>query len=873
SLYAAEKRRRGLVDFADLLDHTARLLATNEPVRAALARPIDQLLIDECQDTNACQLDLLTRLIGMADPSSAPPEGKLFVVGDAKQSIYRFRGAQVEVFRDLCEGLGANRQEFLSTSFRTHRAGAAFVNHLFERLMGPTYVPIDAHRTACPAGGSVEILLATDEGGQPVHDAAGAAAAQAAVTAQRIAEMLHAREKLVWDADGHEWRPVRPGDVAILFARMTNSLHYERELQRRSVPYYVVAGTGFFQQQEVYDLLNGLGAIDNPFDDIALFGALRSGLFGLTDNSLLHLAESCQPPYFDSLARADLSGRLDAGQADALAGALELLGRLHRRKDALGTDRLLQQLLDETGYEATLLSQFQGRRRLSNARRVADLARSASADRVCLADFLSEMRRRVVSESRYEQAAVAGEHEDVVRLMTIHKAKGLEFPVVVVPDLNAGRRASAGRLLLRRDWGLTCKHVADDEADPPDPLSYRLAKRLEDAEALAEDVRRLYVAATRHQDHLIFVGADWRRKDGGLQDSGSYLAQMDEALGLTEALDGGRGKIPYADGRYAAIVRRAAAAEHPAGRDAGAIGQKLLAASASGPELARAIAQAAAAGADLPRVGPIPPRIARVEIAITALNDFAHCPMLYRWRHELRVPGSVEHAPPQRTEGPEEARGAGSLSAATRGTLYHLCMQHLDFRAPQEAGALVRRAAGEMDLPDTADLDAIERSLRDMLSAFRGHELWGRLASARRVFRELDFVMECGPAVLRGQIDLLYADEDEAWHVVDYKSDRVEAQALARHAAPYELQLLLYAAAAARHLHVRPAGATLYFLRPARTVVFDIDAAALSAVESRASALAERLTTARRSGSFDRVRGDRCGACPYDRLCRRLESP
>ncbi len=880
SRYTAEKRRRGLLDFNDLLERTGKLLAGNDSVRTAIGSRIDQLLIDECQDTDGCQLDLLTRLIGMAETDRPAPQGRLFVVGDAKQSIYRFRGAQVEVFRELCARLGPDRQEHLGTSFRTHESGVAFVNHLFSAMMGPGYVPIEAHRRASPAGASVEILLATDEQGRAVADAAGASAAQAAVTAQRIAEILERGEEIVWDADGKRWRAVRPGDVAILFARMTKSLDYERELQRCGVPYYVVAGTGFFQQQEVFDVLNALQAIDNPFDDIALFGALRGSLFGLTDNTLMHVAESCEPPYHASLAKADLSARLDTAQADAMAAALELLGRLHRLKDAAGTDVLLQRLLDETGYEATLLSQPQGRRMLSNVRRVGDLARTAAADRVSLADFLTEMRRQVISESRYEQAAVAGEREDVVRVMTIHKAKGLEFPVVVIPDLNAGRRGHAGRLLIRRDWPLTYRHVpgGDEEANEDGPLSYRLAKRLEDAEELSEDVRRLYVAATRHRDHLIFVGADWRRTDGGLHDAGSYLAKMDELLGITDALERGAGEVPCAGGRHAASVRRVAAAGSPAARGPGPIGRKLLAAAGSGADLADAIAETAGAAPQMPLVGPLGPQVGRAEIAVTALNDFEHCPMLYRWRHELRVPAAFEDAPAAGASGrggeplgeAPQSGGARGLGAATLGTLFHLCMERLDFAAPQEPRALVRQAAGEMDLPDTADLDAIERQLSRMLDRFREHELWGRLASARRTLRELDFVMDIGPAELRGQIDLLYADEAGGWHVVDYKSDRVDEQGLAEHAERYELQLLLYAAAAARHLQARPEEAALYFLRPGRAHHFEISAESLSAAESRVSSLAERLIRDRRSGGFGLSRGEQCPTCPYDSLCRRL---
>jgi len=861
--YAAEKRRRGLLDFTDLLERARRLVNDNEPVRSALAAGIDQLLIDECQDTDACQIDLLTRLAGTT-------QGRLFAVGDVKQSIYRFRGAQVEVFRRLCELLGESRQEHLSVSFRTHGAGTAFVNEVFSGLMGADYVPIQAARTELPPKASVEILLAAP-GALGSFDAAGASRAQAAVVAQQIADMLDDGEQIVWDADAKSWRAVRAGDVAILFARMTNSLDYERELQRRSVPYYVIAGTGFFRQQEVFDVLNALAAIEDPFDDIALFGTLRSSLFGLTDNTLMHLAESCSPPYFASLTGGGVVENLDTDQAEALAAAVDLLARLHRVKDAVATDALLERLLDATGYEATVLSQFQGRRMLGNVRQVVDLARASAADGVSLGDFLTETRRQVLSESRYEQAAVAGERENVVRLMTIHKAKGLQFPVVVVPDLNAGHHPATGPLLVRGDWGLTLRYLGqaggeDNANEQPEPLTHRLARWLEDEEDRAEDIRRLYVAVTRHQDHLILAGADWRARDGGFRQSNGYLAALDEQLGIGDALEAGKTEIPYGQGRFAVSLRQVSPVEPPAPSGHLPVGNKLLAEAGSGAELADAMARAARAGPGPACVGPLDAAGGRVEIAITALGDFEHCPMLYRWRYELRVPGPVRAA---------SAKPAGDenheLGAATLGTLYHLCMQHLDFTAPQAPRSLIRRAAGEMSLPDTADLDALARRLAEMLATLREHELWGSLASAREVFRELDFVMDCGRAELRGQIDLLYIDAAGEAHVVDYKSDAVTGEAVAGHARRYELQLLLYALAAARHRGAPVSEAALYFLRPGRVHGFDVRAASLSAVEVRAAALAEALIRSRRTGRFERRRGEPCRVCPYAGLCDELD--
>jgi len=630
----------------------------------------------------------------------------------------------------------------------------------------------------------------------------------------------------------------------------------------------------------------------------------------------MHIAQACQSPYYPALrelyatpdAARSLAGRLESAEAEALAAAVDIIGRLHAIKDALPIDVLLQRLLDAAGYEATLLSQFQGRRMLGNVRQVAQRAATASADHLALADFLAEMRRQVADQSRYEQAAVAGEREDVVRLMTIHKAKGLEFPVVVIPDLNAGRRGHGGKLLIRDDWGPTFNRPASpDDDDPAKPLSFRLAGRLEDADDRAEDFRRLYVAATRHEDHLIFVGADWRKPDGGFRDADSYLAQIDGVLDLTGALEQWHGHpaheshgrlarggdkdlqgqdgpathgrdahatIAYGDGRFRAVVRRLTPTAAPDKGRPSSAGRKILDAAAGPADLAERIIRAAAGPAELPLVGPVPATIGQVEIAVTALNDFESCPMLYRWRHELCLPRSYESLirgddqPGHRQRSAAPDSGLSALDAATTGTLYHKCMELLDVDHPQDAGLLIAQAAEMLDIEASPALDGLATEFSAIMSAFARHDLAGALASARHVRRELDFVLDCPPATIRGQIDLIYQDPAGAWHIVDYKSDNVQAGSrLTEHARRYELQLLLYAHAAGRHLGGRVADATLYFLRPASTCGIPVDDAALGAATHRAASLAKDLIASRRGGVFQRRAHEHCHWCPYAGLC------
>ncbi|MCK4275879.1 MAG: PD-(D/E)XK nuclease family protein, partial [Phycisphaerae bacterium] len=381
-------------------------------------------------------------------------------------------------------------------------------------------------------------------------------------------------------------------------------------------------------------------------------------------------------------------------------------------------------MLDATGYEATLLSQPRGRRMLGNVRRVLELAREGQAGKVSLSQFIAQMGERVVDQSRFEQAAVAGECEDVVRLMTIHKAKGLQFGAVFVPDLSASRHICNDDLINRVDWGLVYKHHTrqepeDEQLDPPakdaQAVSYRLARDLEDRDQQAEDIRKLYVAATRHKDHLVFVAADWRDSKGRFTSGKGpsfYINRIDDALDIRGAIDAGRGQIAYAEGKFTTTVRIIRTAEAPQARRATSRGEKLLAVAESPADFVRGVVKSAGRAGPPALIGPVPTSAGRVEIAVTGLNDFVHCPMLYHWAHELRIP---EQMCQSNGEGGGETPSKHGLDAATLGTLLHRCMELLDFDRPQSSQGLLDQAASEMELQEQIDTSRLASELDEML--------------------------------------------------------------------------------------------------------------------------------------------------------------
>ncbi len=796
--------------------------------RQRLRKLYDAVFIDEAQDTDITQLEMLRDIIAPDDSLTEIPPGKLFLVGDLNQSIYRFRGAQKEVFEELCSQLPKAQHVNLDMSFRTHPAGVGFINHIFPKLLGESYSPISSNRSDTPDWPTVEILIADGSEDAPLKTEPDCITARAALTAQRIEEMLTSGEKRVWDNDAKQWRGVKPGDIAILFAKIAPAIKYERQLQKRNIPYYVVAGSGFFNRQEVYNLLNALRVIDNPSDDIAFIGLLRSEIIGLDDNALMHITQTLSSPYLANLddeTLAKLSELLTEHQLVQLRFARDLICGRNKRKNSLGIDELLTLVLDETGYEATLLGQFQGKRMLGNVQILLEKARSVGGQ-ISLSEFISQIGEHIVDESRHEQASVSGEDENVVRLMTIHKAKGLEFPVVFVPELNTVPNPFSGQLLNRYKWGLTTK-ILPQQGDEgiPEPLSFRLAKETEKRDQESEMLRKYYVALTRHEDHLVLVGANHRDKDGSIKSKDSFLQLLDKQLNLTDAIEAGEQRISYSDGGkdYEASLRCEVPKPPKATKSQAPMGVSLLSKTATSAgfttglqQLARNTAKKAAPPELL---GVLSPLSGDVELAVTALNEFEQCPMLYHWRYELRG-GRLDDFCTKNVK-PQAAKNS-TLDPLTRGTFLHRCMELLNFQNPQNSTELVTRVASEINL-DPAEICWISGELETMLRTFAKHELSATLVgiSPDDIYRELDFVSDYASVRLRGQIDLLYRDGDK-WCVLDYKSDHLDEAEITQKAARYELQMLIYAAAAARLTGTPPGHATLYFLRTGTTHTFEI---------------------------------------------------
>jgi ATP-dependent helicase/nuclease subunit A len=536
--YRHRKRRAGAVDFADLLLMARDLLRERPEVREALQRRYHYLLVDELQDTDPVQMEVVEHLCG-----GGLTVGKLFAVGDSKQSIYRFRGADASLFQGLRQSMPHDGRLELTVNFRSQPAVLDFVNALFARHI-PDYEPLRPHHSQVTPGPCVEFLWSARGDKENVTEARRR---EADAIARRVAAMV-AGEALVAEGEGaaRRPRPVRPGDVVLLFRSMSNVAIYEAALRRHGLDYYLVGGRAFFAQQEIYDLLNLLRTLENPRDAVSLAGTLRSPFCCLSDEALFLLARHRDGPWAGLHDDATCEG-LPEDERPTAARARRHLDRWHALKDRLPIARLLGAVFADSGYDAAMRLEFLGDRKLANLWKLQEMARAFDRTGLFgLAEFIARLGEMVSSQPREEQAATQPENADVVRLMTIHQAKGLEFPVVVVPDL-AARAGGAHQPVAHWDARLGCvvRPPADEEPAPFPDFAARLWKAREAVEEWHEDLRTLYVACTRAQDYLVLSAS--------LSDS--FAPETAWMLALAERFDLADGRCLAADLPAAQVPR------------------------------------------------------------------------------------------------------------------------------------------------------------------------------------------------------------------------------------------------------------------------------------------------------------------------------
>ncbi|MBZ0276782.1 MAG: UvrD-helicase domain-containing protein, partial [Anaerolineae bacterium] len=539
--YYEAKQKDALLDFNDLEQYTAALLRDFPHVRARYRdAEFKHILVDEFQDTNDTQWQIVQALADLARP------GSLFVVGDPKQSIYAFRGADVSVF-DQVKGqiLDASGESVaLARSFRSHERLVAGFNHLFSRLLvrdslSPVSAyqvelgePMEAYRQPAPSNDpSLEVLLINKTGPDAALNAQDARRWEAYELALRLRDRV-ASQLPVFDREHNAVRPLEYGDVALLFQSTSNVTIYEEVFKALGLPFVTLAGRGYYNRQEVWDLLNLLRALHNPADDLSLAAALRSPLFSLSDDALFALrllrdTSGERLALWDALAAPE---SVPGDEAARVAFARQTLDALRDQSGRVTIAELLQDALARTAYLATLTALPDGARRRGNVEKLLDKARTSG--QVTLGAFTRYLVNLSEREVREGEALV--DTQNAVTLMTVHASKGLEFPLVVLVDASWERGGfDSPPLVIDPQSGLACRVYDEVEVKPVDTFSYHRARHLLELRETAERKRLLYVAATRAQDYLWVSGQTFQDKNEKWRFDG-WLSWLMLALGLED---------------------------------------------------------------------------------------------------------------------------------------------------------------------------------------------------------------------------------------------------------------------------------------------------------------------------------------------------
>ena len=499
-----------------------------------------------------------------ADRPGLRRDAETFFVGDEFQSIYRFRHADVQVFIDRRSAAAGHVA--LRDNYRSRPEVLQFVNDLFGRVFGDEYRALEASRRfEGPAFEYPVELLVVDR-----SEAAGAAewrAAEATLIAERVAAVV---------ADGeHE-----PGDVVVLLRSGTDVETYEEALRAKGLETHRAIGRGYYGRQQVIDLCAYLRLVRNRYDDHALLAVLASPLVGVSNDGLLRIRRAAKYSLYGALERTLPTG-LAQRDTNLLRAFRQRFDRIVALSAEVGLEELCERIVSDHDYDLACLAQPDGKRRYANVRKLVRLAREYETLRgPDLPGFLHFVDAQAGAEGRESEAAIAEEEGgDAVRLMTIHSAKGLEFPVVVVAD--CGRRApSAREEIIALPEGSFGFRVPDATGKLRDPTAYRNVLQAEKEASLQEQRRVLYVAMTRAADRLLVSGA-WAP---GSKDT-SPLGWIIEGLGIDpERGRHGRARDPRARERHARPGARApAAARGRGGRRAGGRPGPARAGRAAGP--------------------------------------------------------------------------------------------------------------------------------------------------------------------------------------------------------------------------------------------------------------------------------------------------
>ena len=707
--YDTAKFSQGTLDNHDLQLKTRNLLRDNAEIRQKLVDRYKFYMVDEFQDTNELQYDLVMRLTNKLESVN------LFIVGDPKQSIYAFRGADVRVFKKTRQKIVENDGLAISLkeNFRSLQGPIRFTNYFFDHLMQDgsenefevQYESlIKARRTN--ANGAVEVFL-----GQNVDEYT--------LITNRIKNMKRNGET-VWvrgENSAEVERPIEYGDIAILIRSRTHLPNIEHALLEAGIPYLTTGGIGFYQRQEIYDIWNYLSFLNIPAENqTSLGGILRGPAFGISDAELYEISRQDGGNLWEKAQNYRTLSEHLRNAIDTLKKHLEIAQRTP-------VNQLIVNIVNQTGMIGTLKTGKQGDQRWANYQKLLDLARNFDADenRQTLPHFIEFLDTLITEEPREGQAPVEAS-SGAVQIMTIHAAKGKEFPIVILPCLNRKGQTDS-EPFIDETLGIGFSPLKPDDGYRKTEPSIIIAMKNRSREKeVAEKKRLFYVGTTRAEDRLILSGT--LSEKGEAQE---MLKWLDIHLGICNRED----DLPSLPFRL---------------------------------NVFRHLEDSSATDETLDDITPIefpecPPSALEptgisAAFSVTELANYARCPLRYQLENVLQIPKN----------GQEVDRDETELDAAIRYTLRQI-RQTSD---AQNLDTLIQQTCE--NFPEITTESTAEPTLRKHANSFANSEL-GRIAlDASQTYINQQVHADIEGHIIEGRFDRLFKDKTGPWQIINYET-------------------------------------------------------------------------------------------------------
>jgi ATP-dependent helicase/nuclease subunit A len=747
--YAAKRRNEGVLEFQDLLVLSCELLESNEDARKYFQARYTHVLIDEFQDTDPLQLKLAMRLADRSNTGGAPTPGALFVVGDGKQSIYRFRRADLTQLKVLVASLNAAELS-LTDNFRSDPEVLSWVNQIFEPWMNgedgqnddknqARYVSLTPGRKDYGESIQPRVMVA----GEPVE---GRVDVARAAESQDVAELALSVGRGEWelpDGKGGQ-RPSSYRDLAVLMPRRSVLSHLENAFFDHQVPYLLEGQAPIFDSQTIHELINNLVAIDDPTDQVAIIASLKSVAWGCSDQDLYAWSKSSKPnrKFEYGRERPDPNNFIEGSSERKVASALSGLAEFHDMRQKFSTPYLIENFVrDRRLREVAALSNPEGdRERLIDLfiEMARKLQRSGTGS---LREFVRWISRQAELDVKFNEGALSSSEENAVRVMTVHAAKGLEFPIVALIGLQVTAGAPKGSSISREENG---KPVVSVKLGSTKlglaTADYKQKAEESKAAETAENVRLAYVGATRAREHLM-VSVHRTAKDN--KSVAALISKHNEtatqSVPFTVPSSSGKGSSDLDvtpnrnDEPYSLDLRNRWNNDHK---------QSIIAAKQRG------------------------------YVTPSQLADHTM----------FEAPKPEDNMESTERNASERGRGGTNFGSAV-----HAVLQDIDFENRLELNDLVAAAieahgveGGASEVTQSVNNVMSTPTMLKATNANSWREAW--------VAAEVEDGSE-----VEGSVDLIIRNEDDSMTIVDYKTDRVVGEWLEERAKGYEPQLAGYA--------------------------------------------------------------------------------